>query len=73
MNRVVTFGGCHSEYMHLNDVNIFDLTNFIDNNDPYITCTKVNFQSGVPVPTSRWGHTANVYNDEVYVHGGRNE
>lgn len=29
-NRVVSFGGCHSEYVHLNDVNIFDLSRFIE-------------------------------------------
>ena len=29
-NRLVSFGGCHSEYTHLNDVNIFDLTRFIE-------------------------------------------
>ena len=29
-NKVITFGGCHSEYIHLNDLNIFDMTNFLD-------------------------------------------
>lgn len=43
LNRVVTFGGCHSEYVHLNEVNIFDLTSFIENGDSYISCVKVNF------------------------------
>ena len=28
-NRLVSFGGCHSEYVHLNDVNVFDLDAFI--------------------------------------------
>ena len=28
-NRVVTFGGCHSEYVHLNDVNVFYLNDFV--------------------------------------------
>jgi len=26
--KVITFGGCHSEYVHLNELVIFDLTNF---------------------------------------------
>lgn len=30
--EVVTFGGCHSEYQHMNEMHSFDLTNFI--NDP---------------------------------------
>ena len=28
-NRIATFGGCHSEYIHLNDLNLFDLTDFV--------------------------------------------
>jgi hypothetical protein len=27
--KVVTFGGCHSEYVHLNDLNIFEMKEFI--------------------------------------------
>lgn len=61
-NRVVSFGGCHSEYIHLNDVNIFDLSGFISKGDPHITCEKVNF-GNQKVPSSRWGHTASVYQD----------
>jgi hypothetical protein len=30
-NRVVTFGGCHSEYIHMNEMHIFDLSNFLLN------------------------------------------
>jgi hypothetical protein len=69
-NRVVTFGGCHSEYVHLNEVNIFDLTNFVSKGDVNISCIKVDCKVG---PSSRWGHTANVFKDKVYVHGGRND
>ena len=25
-NKIVSFGGCHSEYVHLNEMHIFDLT-----------------------------------------------
>lgn len=33
--KVVTFGGCHSEYVHLNEIHIFDLTSFLANSsDP---------------------------------------
>lgn len=72
-NRVITFGGCHSEYVHMNEVNIFDLSNFVNNSDADITCEKVNFPKGTAVPSSRWGHTASVYQDCIYVHGGRND
>ena len=27
--KVVTFGGCHSEYVHLNDLNVFDFKDFL--------------------------------------------
>jgi len=72
-NRVITFGGCHSEYVHLNEVNIFDLTNFVENGDTTITCEKVVYSKGISVPSSRWGHTASVYKDCIYIHGGRND
>ena len=29
--KVVTFGGCHSEYIHLNDLNIFEMEDFLRN------------------------------------------
>ena len=72
-NRVVTFGGCHSEYVHMSDVCIFDLTSFVEKGDPAITCEKVKFERGLLQPSSRWGHTACVYQDQIYIHGGRNE
>lgn len=28
-NKVITFGGCHSEYVHLNDLNLFELERFL--------------------------------------------
>lgn len=36
-NRIVTFGGCHSEYEHMNDCEIFDLTTFIQSDCSNIT------------------------------------
>lgn len=42
-NRVITFGGCHSEYIHLNEVNIFDLNSLVNNGDTNISCEKVIF------------------------------
>jgi hypothetical protein len=30
-NKLITFGGCHSEYAHMNEMHIFDLTQFYQN------------------------------------------
>ena len=27
--QIITFGGCHSEYVHLNEMHIFDLSQFL--------------------------------------------
>lgn len=43
--KVVTFGGCHSEYVHMNEMHIFDLSDFIQNPtdiEVRINCQKVN-------------------------------
>jgi len=74
-NRVVTFGGCHSEYVHLNHVNVFDLSAFTssDGAQKEITCQLLKFDQGQVVPSSRWGHSAAVYEDNVYIVGGRND
>jgi hypothetical protein len=37
--KILTFGGCHSEYMHLNDLNLFDLTDF--EKTGVITCVRI--------------------------------
>ena len=29
--KVITFGGCHSEYIHLNELNIFEMDQFLLN------------------------------------------
>ena len=74
-SRIVTFGGCHSEYVHMNDVNIFDLSDFVNSEgqNHEIICIKLEFQSGDGLPTTRWGHAASVYDDKLYILGGRNE
>jgi hypothetical protein len=38
--KVITFGGCHSEYVHLNDLNIFELSGWLCDRSPII-CSKV--------------------------------
>ena len=74
-NRVITFGGCHSEYVHLNDLNIFYLDDFVSSNgtNKLVNCVKVNFDKTAICPSSRWGHTGSVYQDKMYILGGRNE
>ena len=72
--RIVSFGGCHSEYQHLNDVHIFDLNSFVESNGAQcaIDCSRVDFSASAPVPSTRWGHAAAVYSDKLYILGGRN-
>lgn len=43
-NQIVTFGGCHSEYVHLNEMHLFEMAQFLANPEgegPLITCTKI--------------------------------
>ena len=59
----------------MNDLNIFYFDNFVKSNgaDKLVVCDRVNFDKKDVVPSSRWGHTASVYQDKMYVLGGRNE
>ena len=70
---VVTFGGCHSEYHHINDLNLFDLTAFLENPKVNkVICTKITQTKNVP--STRWGHGAAVYeNSKLLILGGRND
>lgn len=72
--QIVTFGGCHSEYVHLNEMHLFDLTKFLQNpkaEGQLINCTRINVTEGLP--STRWGHAASTYNNSLYILGGRNE
>lgn len=60
--QVVTFGGCHSEYIHMNEMHIFELSHFLQSptdKEVRIICTRVNVELGVP--STRWGHSAAAY------------
>lgn len=73
-HKVVTFGGCHSEYVHLNELHVFDMRSFMENPaDPNVLvyCTKVNVTENIP--STRWGHSAAAYNEKLYILGGRND
>ena len=69
---MVTFGGCHSEYVHLNELHLFDFKKFFEfgPSNP-VTCTEINVAEGVP--STRWGHASATYKGELYILGGRNE
>lgn len=73
-NRFIAFGGCYGEYVHMNDVNLFDLDIFVQSEgvDRSATCVKLNQGEGT-IPQTRWGHSASVYKDKLYILGGRNE
>ena len=74
--RVVSFGGCHSEYVHLNDVNVFDFKAFIesDGQNTQVNCIKLDFRTNTfgQVPSTRWGHAAAVHGNKLFILGGRN-
>ena len=72
--QVVSFGGCHSEYAHLNEMHIFDMSNFLA--DPIcpenkVIVTRINITEGVP--STRWGHAAATNDGKLYILGGRND
>lgn len=72
--QVVTFGGCHSEYSYMNDLNIFEMREFINNpEDGSVTCTLVVSPSNEPVPAARWGHAAASFDNKMFILGGRND
>lgn len=72
--QVVSFGGCHSEYIHMNEMHIFDLTAFLA--DPFrlenrVVAQKIDITEGVP--STRWGHAAATHEGKLYIFGGRND
>lgn len=71
--KVITFGGCHSEYIHMNELNIFDMNDFlVSPNQSPIVCTKVMIRENLP--STRWGHAASVMDDDkLIILGGRND
>lgn len=71
---MISFGGCHSEYAHLNEMHIFQLEQFL--REPWspeskIVVTRVNVTEGLP--STRWGHAAATNEGKLYILGGRNE
>lgn len=73
-NKVISFGGCFGEYIHLNEMHIFDLSDFVESPSDFnklVICTKVDLVENVP--STRWGHSASAYKDNLYLVGGRNE
>jgi hypothetical protein len=58
--QVVTFGGCHSEYVHLNELHLFDMKNYLEMGYEHpVTCTEIKVAEGVP--STRWGHASTTY------------
>jgi hypothetical protein len=58
----------------MNDVNLFDLNSFVltEGREKQASCVKLDQSEGI-IPQTRWGHSASVYNDKLYILGGRNE
>lgn len=73
-SQIVSFGGCHSEYVHLNEMHLFDLSLFLmdpTNSENRVITTRININEGVP--STRWGHAAATNNGKLYILGGRND
>ena len=70
-SKVVTFGGCYGEYVHLNQLNVFDFATFLKDNTAAVECNLVENKSNSP--DTRWGHAAVSIGDNLYVLGGRND
>lgn len=70
--QIITFGGCYGEYLHMNDLNVFELRDFILDQSLPIVCTKVAVKQNLP--STRWGHGAVVYQGtKLLILGGRND
>ena len=60
--QILSFGGCHSEYVHMNEMHMFDLSRFLEHpSDPeaHVIVTRINVNQGIP--STRWGHAATTY------------
>lgn len=59
----------------MNDLHIFNFDNFVKSNatEKLVACELVKFDKQDVVPSTRWGHSSSVYQDKMYVLGGRNE
>ena len=71
---LISFGGCHSEYAHLNEMHIFELSDFLEApSSPLskIVVRRVSVAEGLP--STRWGHAAATNDGKLYILGGRNE
>lgn len=72
--KIITFGGCHSEYVHMNELHVFELSKFFENPkdlNNMVTCTKITVAEGLP--STRWGHSATTNDGKLYILGGRND
>lgn len=72
-HQVVTFGGCHSEYVHMNEMHVFDLADFLAapaDLGTRVVCKRLICAGG---PSTRWGHAAASYGGKLFIVGGRNE
>ena len=72
-DKVYVYGGCHDEYQYQNfqDVIELDFTSFIENPQQTQIFAQVLEVEG-DVPVSRWGHSASVYDDKMFIFGGWN-
>jgi hypothetical protein len=59
----------------MNDVNVMDLEGFVKSDGANLTVnsTKLEYGPNQVVPSTRWGHAAAVFDNRLFILGGRNE
>ena len=67
---IFVFGGCHADYIYVNDMFVFHLEDFIKSGQP-VVCNSVPMAQNSP--SKRWGHSSVAYEDSIIIFGGRNE
>lgn len=69
-NQFFIIGGCHGKYRCLSDVFSLDLTPLIKDGD----MERVEWKDRKPIGSAfltRWGHSSAVYDNKIYIFGGR--
>ena len=69
-NELYIIAGCHSKYRCLSDIYSIDLTSFLEKGEVSTLEWKDRKMKDNTFLT-RWGHTSVVYDDKIYVYGGR--
>ena len=64
------FGGCHGDYIYVNDLFVFKLDSVVKG-EKNVICNSIPLGSNSP--SKRWGHSSVAFEDSILIFGGRNE